>query len=378
MTQSPTIIIIQTAFLGDVVLATALVESIKGDIPSATVDFVVRKGNEGLLAGNPGLRHVYIWEKARKYASLMDIIHAARSVRYDYVINVQRFATTGLLTVLSNGKCTIGFDKNPLSFFFTHRIQHSVSNVHEVLRDPNQFVWIGLHEPSEEILSSVQKEFGLHDLAVEDAHIAHQRPKVEIYGDSLFVVLRTAQTTPDRHIEFGETHFFVGPNFIVVVRHGSNVPYTEVRSRCESMPDLLSKGQGFVLYAVMDFIVDRYFPVVSELELALEAIEDKIFKEKPSRETTEQIYLLKRELLEVKRTVSPLVDICNRLMRFDIKSISAETQPYFRDIYDHVVRINEMVDNTRELLNTALEANFSLISISQSDVSKKFAGWAAI
>jgi magnesium transporter len=253
-----------------------------------------------------------------------------------------------------------------------------LSQVHEVLRDANQFVWIGLHEPSEDVLSQVQQEFSLHDLAVEDAHLAHQRPKLELYSDSLFVVLRTAQINNEHHIEFGETHFFVGPNFIVVVRHGSNVPYTEVRARCESMPELLCKGQGFVLYALMDFIVDRYFPVVEELESKLDVIEDKIFNAKPSRETTEQIYLLKRELLEVRRAVSPLVDICNRLTRFDIKSISAETQPYFRDVYDHVVRINEMIDNTRELLNTALEANFSLISISQSDVSKKFAGWAAI
>jgi magnesium transporter len=253
-----------------------------------------------------------------------------------------------------------------------------LSDVHEVLKEDNQFVWIGLHEPSEDVLSQVQKEFGLHDLAVEDAHLAHQRPKVELYNDTIFVVLRTAQINQEHHTEFGETHFFVGKNFIVVVRHGSSVSYTEVRARCESMPELLNKGQGFVLYAVMDFIVDRYFPVVHEMEMELEAIEDKIFKEKPSRETTEQIYILKRELLEVRRAVSPLVDICNRLMRFDIKSISSETQPYFRDVYDHVVRINEMVDNTRELLNTALEANFSLISISQSDVSKKFAGWAAI
>jgi magnesium transporter len=254
----------------------------------------------------------------------------------------------------------------------------SLSDVHDVLKKENQFVWIGLHEPSEDVLSRVQQEFKLHELAVEDAHLAHQRPKVEQYADSIFVVLRTAQMNTEHHIEFGETHFFAGTNFIVVVRHGSNVPYTEVRARCESTPELMKKGQGFVLYAVMDFIVDRYFPVVQELEQSLESIEAKIFKEKPSRETTEQIYDLKRELLEVKRAVSPLVDICNRLMRFDIKCISEETRPYFRDIYDHVIRINEMVDNTRELLNSAMEANFSLISISQSDVSKKFAGWAAI
>lgn len=253
-----------------------------------------------------------------------------------------------------------------------------LDDVHEVLQANDQFVWIGLYEPTEEVLSKVQHEFGLHDLAVEDAHSAHQRPKVELYGDSIFIVLRTAQINKQRHIEFGETHFFVGSNFIVTIRHGNGVSYAEVRLRCESTPHLLSKGQGFALYAVMDFIVDRYFPVVNELEMELQSIEDRIFKEKPSRETTQQIYELKRELLGVKRAVSPLVDICNKLMRLDDKFISEETRPYFRDVYDHVVRINEMVENTRELLNTALEANFSLISISQNDVSKRFAGWAAI
>jgi magnesium transporter len=253
-----------------------------------------------------------------------------------------------------------------------------LSDLHKVLKEEDQFVWIGLYEPSEEILSKVQGEFNLHELAIEDAHRAHQRPKVEQYADSIFVVLRTAQMNQDHRIDFGETHFFVGNNFIVVVRHGSDVPYTEVRNRCESTPEQMKKGQGFVLYAVMDFIVDRYFPVVHELEQELESIEAKIFKDKPTRETTEQIYDLKRELLEVKRAVSPLVDICNRLMRIEIKCISEETRPYFRDVYDHAVRINEMIDNTRELLTSAMEANFSLISISQSDVSKKFSGWAAI
>ena len=140
-----------------------------------------------------------------------------------------------------------------------------LNKVHDVLKETDKFVWIGLHEPSEEILSRVQDEFHLHDLAIEDAHLAHQRPKIELYGDSIFVVLRTAQMNQEHHIEFGETHFFVGVNFIVTVRHGSSVAYTEVRSRCEALPDLLSKGQGFVLYAIMDFIVDRYFPVVHDL-----------------------------------------------------------------------------------------------------------------
>lgn len=250
--------------------------------------------------------------------------------------------------------------------------------VQQTLQDQEQFVWIGLHEPSIEVMKSVQQEFNLHDLAVEDAQKAHQRPKLELYGDTVFVILRTAQESGKENVEFGETHFFVGKNFIVVIRHGSTVAYTEVRARCEAMPDLLGKGQSFVLYAIMDFIVDRYFPVVEDLENELQEIEDKIFKEKPSRATTEQVYHLKRQLLNIKRTVSPLIDICLRLMRADIKNISIETQPYFRDIYDHVIRLNEVIDNTRELLNSALDANFSLISISQNDTSKKFAGWAAI
>ncbi|MEP7319532.1 MAG: magnesium/cobalt transporter CorA [Panacibacter sp.] len=253
-----------------------------------------------------------------------------------------------------------------------------LNEISKVLHTQDQFVWIGLHEPSEELLSQVQDQFELHDLAVEDAHNAHQRPKIESYGDTIFIVLRTAQINAQHHIDFGETHFFVGANFLVTVRHGSSLSYADVRNRCESTPHLLRNGQGFALYAVMDSIVDQYFPVVDALETELTTVEEKIFNEKPSRETTEQIYQLKRELLEVKRAVSPLIDICNRLMRFDSRLVAEETQNYFRDIYDHAVRINEMVDNARELLNTALDANFSLISISQSEVSKKFAGWAAI
>jgi magnesium transporter len=254
-----------------------------------------------------------------------------------------------------------------------------IDQVSEVLEHPDEFVWIGLHEPADETLQNFQKTLHLHDLAIEDARNAHQRPKIETYGDTLFIVLRTAKINETHHnIDFGETHFFVGEHFLITIRHGSSIPYTDVRKRCESTPQLLKKGQGFALYAVMDSIVDQYFPVVNGLEEELLAIEDKIFKQKPDRQTTEDIYQLKRQLLDVKRAVSPLIDICNRLMRFDIELISKETQPYFRDIYDHSIRINEMVDHARELLNTAMEANFSLISISQSEVSKKFAGWAAI
>lgn len=254
-----------------------------------------------------------------------------------------------------------------------------INEVSEILKQADRFVWIGLHEPSPEMLGQIQKEFSLHDLAIEDALSAHQRPKFETYGDTMFIVLRTAQINKDEHrIDFGETHFFLGHNFIISIRHGSSLAYTEVRARCEKTPHLLKKGPGFALYAVMDFIVDQYFPVIHGMEQEVEEIEEKIFDSKPSRETTEAIYHLKREILELKRTVSPLIDICNRLMRFDFELIPEDTRPYFRDVYDHSIRINEMADNARELLATALEANFSLISISQNDVSKKFAGWAAI
>lgn len=252
-------------------------------------------------------------------------------------------------------------------------------DVSEVLgADRSRFVWIGLHEPNEELMREVQQEFRLHDLAVEDAHRAHQRPKLEEYGDALFVVLRTAQRDPEGRIAFGETHLFVGPGYVVSVRHGASVPYVDVRQRCESAPHLLKKGPGFVLYALMDFVVDNYFPILDELEEELEKLEEEIFGGNYRRETTENIYDLKRVLLGLKRAVSPLIDICNRLTRFDSSLIDQESRPYFRDVYDHVIRINETVDNLRELLNGALEANLSLISVQQNEVTKKLASWAAI
>jgi magnesium transporter len=254
-----------------------------------------------------------------------------------------------------------------------------ITDIHQLLREPDKFVWIGLHEPDEALLAEAQQQFSLHDLAIEDAHRAHQRPKIEAYGDSLFIVLRTAQMVEgQKQVVFGETHFFVGTNFMVTVRHGSTIPYGGVRARCEGTPQLLRNGPSFALYAVMDAIVDQYFPIINALGEELEEVEASVFDGTTSRETITQIYQLKRELLEVKHAISPLIDICNRLFRFVTKLIQEDTRPYFRDIYDHAIRLNEMVDNTRELLTSVLEVNFSLISISQNEVSKRFAGWAAI
>jgi magnesium transporter len=254
-----------------------------------------------------------------------------------------------------------------------------IPNISEVLKDPDVFVWIGLHDPSPELLRQIQQEFGLHDLAVEDAQVAHQRPKLEQYGDSVFVVLRPAILTSDQGcIELGETHLFLGPRYIVSIRHGDTPGYAAVRARCESNPALLAKGPGFVLYAVMDFVVDHYFPVLDTLGDQLERLEDEIFSETFDRKTVERIYELKRNLVEVKRAVSPLVDVCNRLVRFDMPLIPEDTRPYFRDVYDHAIRINEHVDTLRELLTGALEAHLSLTAVAQNDAMKKLAGWAAI
>jgi magnesium transporter len=254
-----------------------------------------------------------------------------------------------------------------------------IKDIGAALKQEDRFIWVGLHEPSEELLEQVQQAFGLHDLAVEDAHNAHQRPKLERYDNALFVVLRTAQMEPAQgDIHFGETHLFVGARYVVSVRHGSSLSYAEVRAHCEATPQLLCKGPGFVLYALMDFIVDQYFPVVDALEDELERLEEHIFNEAVSRATTARIYKLKRSLLEVKRAVSPLVDVCNRLMRFDFELIPDDARPYFRDVYDHVIRVNEMVDTIRELLASALEANLSLISVAQNEVMKKLCGWVAI
>jgi magnesium transporter len=252
-----------------------------------------------------------------------------------------------------------------------------IDDISEILRFPGQFIWIGLHEPTEELVHRIQAEFGLHDLAIEDALRAHQRPKIEEYGSSLFVVLRTAQME-DGRVAIGETHVFVGPQYVISLRHGASLPYTPVRTRCEASPHLLRKGPGFVLYALMDFVVDNYFPVVDALEEKLESLEERIFGDGFDRESTGEIYELKRDLVGLKRAVAPLIEVCNRLVRFDAGLIPEDTRVYFRDIYDHVIRINETVDNLRELLTTALEANLSLISVAQNDVTKKLAAWAAI
>jgi len=254
-----------------------------------------------------------------------------------------------------------------------------IEDVPDVLASRDEFVWLGLYEPGEELLQQVQGQLHLHDLAIEDAHSAHQRPKLEQYRDSLFVVLRTVRR-PERAapLEFGETHVFLGHNYVVTVRHGSLRSHLGLRTRLEAMPALLAKGPAIVLYALMDFVVDQYFPVVEELEEAFEEIEEQIFDERCTRETTRSIYVLRRDLVALKRALLPLVDVCHRLTKFDLDLVPGDVHAYFGDVYDHVMRLNEMIDSLRELLGTALEASASLISEQHNVQTKRLAAWAAI
>jgi magnesium transporter len=239
------------------------------------------------------------------------------------------------------------------------------------------FIWVGLHEPNKELLRTVQQRFNLHDLAIEDALAAHQRPKMEIYGDSVFIVVRTAQLI-ERKIQFGETHIFAGRGYVVTVRHGSTTAYREVRSRCESKPKMLAMGESFVVYSLIDFIVDNYFPVLHQLEAEADALEEEVFSHRTDKADVERIYELRHELLLLRRVVQPLQEVCNRIMRYDVPLIDHAMNDYFRDIQDHVIQVVEGIDNLRDLLTAALEANLLLVSLAQNDVTKKLTGWAAI
>ncbi len=270
----------------------------------------------------------------------------------------------------------------------------AMDEIPAALADPSLFVWLGLFEPDEVLLDEVQAAFHLHDLAVEDAHRAHQRPKLERYGDSLFIVLRTAQfaaaaanaadsavavaAANHRELELGETHLFVGPRYVVTVRHGSLKNHVGLRGRCELESDRLALGSGYVLYALLDFVVDQYFPIAEELERQFEAIETDVFDGESSRETTADLYDFSRKLQSMRRAVSPLLDVLQRLERFEGAPLPESMQVYFRDVHDHLMRIQEMLEGLSEMNRSALAAHLSLLSVAQSDETKRLAAWAAI
>ncbi|MFZ4792050.1 MAG: magnesium/cobalt transporter CorA [Candidatus Competibacteraceae bacterium] len=269
---------------------------------------------------------------------------------------------------------------NCVAYANGYKLPHlTLENVPALLHDPaDAFVWLGLREPDEDLMARIQGLFGLHELAAGDAHRAHQRPKVERYGDGLFVALRTAQLR-DGQVDFGETHLFVGPRYLISVRHGASSPFTTVRARCERNPELLRKGPGFVLYAILDFVVDHYFPILDGVEDTVEQLEERFFKGDFSPADTSLLYELKRDLVSLRRAVAPLVEVCNYLVTDVFNGLIPEDiRPYFRDVYDHALRINEAVDTLRETLVMTLQISLSLSATRQNEATKKLAGWGAL
>jgi len=249
--------------------------------------------------------------------------------------------------------------------------------LHEIVQQPDTFVWLGLHEPDDTLLREVQQVFGLHELAIEDAHHAHQRPKIEAYSNSLFIVLKTAQLEAAR-VVYGETHLFVGSNFLVTVRHGVSSSYATVLQRCEDSTKGLPKGPGFALYAVLDFVADHFEPIMAKFDADFEAIEADIFGEQSDKLVLERLYALKRDLLELRNAALPVADISAELMRLHEDLIPKELRAYFRDVQDHVSRLVGLIDGMRDMLTTAMQVNLARVANNQNEVVKQLAGWGAI
>src|SRR3954451_13814907 len=268
----------------------------------------------------------------------------------------------------------------------------SLQETYEACRERRGLVWIGLYRPTEEEFSSVAREFELPELAVEDAIKAHQRHKLERYSNTLFVVLRAARYIDESEkVEFGETHVFVGSDFVVSVRHGEAPRLREVREQMEGHPALLRKGPEAILYAIMDRVVDDYAPVVAGVQNDIDEIENEVFSGNVG--VSRRIYELSREVIEFQRAVQPLPDMLNALMAgFEKYGVDPELQHYLRDVHDHAIRVTERVEGFREILKNILSVNLTLVgvqqneevkdlseaAIEQNDQVKRISGWAAI
>jgi magnesium transporter len=254
----------------------------------------------------------------------------------------------------------------------------SVAEASHACRQDGAFVWLGLFEPHEDEFDSVTAEFGLHPLAVEDAINAHQRPKLEVYGETLLLVLKPVQYIDhDEVIEVGEIALFVNPEFLISVRHGRPRPLKDVRDRLEREPELAVRGPGAVVYAIVDRIVDDYEPVVEALTVDIQEVEEQVFAEDRTN-PAQRIYHLERELLDFRRAVEPLAPAAERLATRSFDVVDPELQPYFRDVHDHLLRVNAQLEQFRELLSSALSANLTQISVRQSEDMRKITAWVAI
>lgn len=242
---------------------------------------------------------------------------------------------------------------------------------------PDCFVWVALRDTDAAELAEMQDEFDLHELAVEDAAHGNQRPKIEEYGDSLFAVLHTVEVAGDE-LNVGEIDIYVGRNFVLSARQKAARGLQDVRARCEREPELLRHGSGYVLYALMDAVVDRYFPVLDAVEAELEALEEQIFTGTSPRENIEALYYVKQKLMTLKHAAGPLLDASSRLFGGRVPPVCAGLGDYFRDVYDHLTRLNQSLDTLRDTVTTAIQVNLAMITIGESEVTKRLAAYAAL
>jgi magnesium transporter len=253
-----------------------------------------------------------------------------------------------------------------------------LEDVAAACRRKGAFVWIGLYEPTVEEFGTVAHEFQLHELAVEDAVVAHQRPKLELYDESMFIVLKSARYVDETEaVELGEIQIFVGEGFVVHVRHGEASPLAEARRRVEKRPDLLRFGPGAVAHAIVDKVVDDYHPVMAGIENDIREVEYQVFSES-NVNPVERIYKLKREVLELHEATEPLTEPLDLLVRRRFELVPDDLDEYFRDVEDHLLRIVERVGTARDLLTSVLEANLTRVSVRQNEDMRKISAWVAM
>jgi magnesium transporter len=249
--------------------------------------------------------------------------------------------------------------------------------IHTYLERPGCFVWVALKDASDAELEQMRAEFKLHPLAVEDARHGHQRPKIEEYGDQLFVVLHTVEVAGDE-LKVGEVAIFAGRNFVLSVRNRTERGFQEVRTRAEREPELLRHGAGYVLYALMDATVDRYFPVLDAVEMQLEKVEHELFGGATPRENIEALYYVKQKLTTLKHATGPLVETVGKLFGGRVPQVCAGLGEYFRDVYDHLIRINQSIDAARDTVNTAIQVALAMVTTGQAEITKRLAAYAAL
>lgn len=242
---------------------------------------------------------------------------------------------------------------------------------------PNEFVWIGLEDPTAEELRKAHEQYGLHPLAVEDAMNARQQPKLEVYGDQLFIVAKTASLRDDC-IDYGETAIFVGSNHIISVRHGSARPHASLRRQLESAPGQLAKGVDYVLHGILDFIVDGYFPIVEEIEEKALALEQRAIASFLTRADIGRLFTLRRELVRFQRMLGPMSEVCAKLVRLKLPNVDGDARPYFRDVLDHITRVTSRTETLQDVLRSVFELSMLFEQQRQGATTRQLAAWAAI